>query len=48
VRPPAARWSERELVARIYDTKDGFEGKKRRVWAAFNTSHRPGLREASA
>jgi prophage regulatory protein len=29
----ASRWSEREVVAWIREVKDGFEGKRRTLWA---------------
>jgi prophage regulatory protein len=29
----ASRWSEREVVAWIMEVKDGFEGKRRKLWA---------------
>ncbi|HEX8059125.1 MAG TPA: AlpA family phage regulatory protein [Novosphingobium sp.] len=32
ISPSAARWSEREIAAWIDDVKDGFEGKRRRLW----------------
>lgn len=28
----ASRWSEREIVAWIDTVKDGFEGKRRKLW----------------
>jgi prophage regulatory protein len=32
ISPAASRWSEREVVAWIAEVKDGFEGKKRKIW----------------
>lgn len=32
ISPFASRWSEQEIVAWIGEVKDGFEGKRRKLW----------------
>lgn len=32
ISPYASRWSEQEIVAWIAEVKDGFEGKRRKLW----------------